>query len=201
MSNHFCPFCDFESRKLDFLLEETESFRIIADTHPLCEGHILIIPKDHISCVGEYTDELFEEFNSIYQKVQSFIKKEYGKVSTFEHGKIGQFVFHSHMHILPFDGEPDEIIIEGVENIKLIKSVSELKNIFQKDGQYLFFSIEVNNWIVNTDLGFPRFFRDRFAEAMNAPRRKDWKQMSQNKDLMAEAKAENEGLLERWYNE
>ena len=73
-----CPHCDPTSYAFTDLLEETEQFRIVCDYHPLTEGHILIIPKKHLSCVGEYPKELFEEFVDHYECVSVFMKKHYG---------------------------------------------------------------------------------------------------------------------------
>lgn len=101
-----CPHCDPASQAFLDALEETANFRVVCDHHPLVEGHILIIPKQHLSSAGEYPGPVFQEFLSLYGKTSEFIRQNYGTVSGFEHGKIGQTVFHSHVHLLPFDGKP-----------------------------------------------------------------------------------------------
>lgn len=198
MKDPACPFCDPLAQAKDLLLQETENFRIILDAHPLIEGHILIVPKDHISCVGEYPESLVKEFDLLYQKVCAFIKSQYGKVSTFEHGKIGQSIVHSHVHMLPFIGEPTQIVIEGGDHLKKIGDIKDVKKFFELEDKYLFFSIEDGGWVVDTELGFPRFFRDRFAEALGRPERANWKEMHTNKDLMVAANKENGRVQELW---
>ncbi|MBU1327134.1 HIT domain-containing protein [Patescibacteria group bacterium] len=193
-----CPHCDPNSFALKYPLEKTSKFWIVCDVHPLTEGHILIIPKKHLSCIGEYQENDYSEFLSLFNKYSDFIRKTYGYVSTFEHGKIGQTVFHSHVHLLPFKGSSIEIIPEGLNNLALFSDFSHLKDVFRKEGKYLYFSIGDKKWVVNTGLGSPRFFRDRFAKAIGNPLRGDWKKMSQNSKLMMEAERDIQDLRDKW---
>jgi diadenosine tetraphosphate (Ap4A) HIT family hydrolase len=193
-----CPHCDPNSYAFKYLLEETTLFRVVCDVYPLVEGHILIIPKKHLSCIGEYPKQEYVEFLSLYTKYSNFIRKTYGALSTFEHGKIGQTVFHSHIHLLPFAGSPAEIIPEGLSNLTAFSDFSYLKEIFYKEGKYLFFSIAGHKWVVNTKLGVPGFFRDRFAGALGASERGNWKNMGENNDLMDKTAIEIKELQNKW---
>jgi diadenosine tetraphosphate (Ap4A) HIT family hydrolase len=193
-----CPHCDPHSFALKHPLQDSKNFRIVCDVHPLIEGHILIIPKSHLSCVGVFNDVLFKEFKRLYQKVSKFLKKEYGSVSSFEHGKLGQTVFHSHVHLYPFKSKVKAIIPEGKEKLTPIKNLSDLKKIFQKQRGYLFLSIQDKLWIIDPSLISPRFFRDRFAKALGHPDRGNWKKMHFDKKLMSQANREIENLKTRW---
>lgn len=172
-----CPHCNFYSEAYKYLLEQTDNFSIVCDVHPITEGHILIIPKQHFSCVGEYLEDLYQGFITLYQKVSEFLVKQYGSVSSFEHGKFGQTVFHSHIHLIPFQGEPTDIVPEGLQKLTKINNLSQLKSYFKNHGGYLFFSIGNDRWVVDKYLAVPRFFRDRFAKALNRPERGNWKKM------------------------
>ena len=184
----YCPFDDSNNIAFTYLLEETADFKIVCDYNPLKEGHILIIPKEHIPSIGEYPDQLFNNFLKVYQKVSKFILSNYGSLSTFEHGKIGQTVFHSHVHLLPFNGNSIDIIPEGKDYIEEIKNLDDLRG----KKEYLFFSINDKKWIVNTEIGVPRFFRDRFANAIGEPERGNWK-IVQN-DLNLRKKFDTESI-------
>lgn len=193
-----CPHCDPASDAFTDLLEETEHFRIVCDYHSIVEGHILIIPKQHLSCVGEYPKELFEEFVEHYENVVVFVKKHYGSVSTFEHGKIGQTVFHSHIHFLPYAGDPIVIVPEGRDHLVALPSFVELQRLFKQYGRYLFFSIGDLAWVVDPLLVTPRFFRDRFASAFGRPERGNWKEMHIDAQLMAAARKDNAKVKVLW---
>lgn len=193
-----CPHCDPQSFGLKHLLKETANFRIVCDVHPLTEGHILIIPKLHISCVGAYSEKLYQEFLNLYLYVSKFIGNQYGSVSSFEHGNTAQTVFHSHVHLFPFVGPKEMVIPEGKKYLTAIKSLSELKIIFNNSNKFLFFSIGDNKWVVDTSLSAPRFFRDRFAKALGCPERGNWKIMHKNKTLMQQATGEINKLQKKW---
>jgi len=193
-----CPHCDAKSFAFKYPLKKTNNFWIICDVHPLTEGHILIIPKEHLSCVGEYSNNLLAEFVKLYHQCSGFLNAEYGSVATFEHGKIGQTVFHSHVHLFPFRGNESAIVSEGKDKLKHLNSISQLREIFMKDGQYLFFSINNKAWVVDISIGVPRFFRDRFAKALGTSERGDWKKMHQNKKIMTEINEETQNLKQQW---
>lgn len=193
-----CPHCDPTADAFRNLLEETDQFRIVCDVHPIIEGHSLIIPKAHLSCVGEYDDSQFNEFAKHYEKVSAFVQKHYGSASTFEHGKIGQSVFHSHVHILPFEGEPTQIVPEGLDHCTPLSKIEDLRSLYRREGMYLFFSIGNRRWMVDTSLAAPRFFRDRFAAALGRPERGNWKEMHMDEQLMAAGQTENARTRSLW---
>lgn len=193
-----CPHCDFSSEAYRYLLERTNNFSIVCDVHPITEGHILIIPKQHLSCIGEYPENIFAEFLDLYKKISNFLSKEYDAVSSFEHGKFGQTVFHSHVHFLPFSEDATSIVPEGENKLTKINDLSELKHLFNKWGGYLFFSIENNKWVVNTDLATPRFFRDRFAKALKKPERGNWKKMHNKENGHSKPELEAQNTQKAW---
>ena len=193
-----CPHCDPHSLALKRLLQETSRFWIVGDAYPITKGHILIIPKKHISCVGEYDKETYNEFTSLYEKTSLFLQQTYGSVSTFEHGKIGQTVFHAHTHLLPFVGSSHDIVPEGKDFLRRIDDLMQMQYEFKRSGMYLFFSIDQDKWLVDTNIGKPRFFRDRFAKALGRPERGNWKEMHSNPVLMAQAEEDIHDLLKKW---
>lgn len=193
-----CPHCDPDSFALKQTLEETDSFLVVCDVHPLVEGHLLIIPKDHISCIGKYSSFLLSEFEILNTRVSEFLRNEYGSVATFEHGIIGQTVFHSHVHLMPFTGTPESIVPEGEKFLVRLNSISDIQEVFNKEGQYLYFTVEKQMWLVDSSLGAPRFFRDRFAKALGEPERGNWKVMHESDKLMLNASREIERLRKHW---
>ncbi|MBI2010432.1 MAG: HIT family protein [Candidatus Chisholmbacteria bacterium] len=193
-----CPHCNSASLALERSLKETENFRVVCDVHPLTEGHLLIIPKQHISCMGAFSKTLFVEFDKLYQLFSRFISRTYGSVSSFEHGIIGQTVFHAHVHVLPYHGQSETIIPEDKDKLTSIQDLTEVKNAFRREDKYLVFSIADSFWLVDTHLGVPRFFRDRFAQALGHPERGNWKQMRENKTLMQQASVEITKVKTKW---
>lgn len=193
-----CPHCDPNAEAYKYLLEKTANFSIVCDPHPITKGHILIIPKQHLSCIGEYPENLYKEFLALYKKVSSFLSKEYDSVSSFEHGKFGQTVFHSHVHFIPYYDNPVAIVPEGENKLTKIKDLSKLKSLFKNQGGYLFFSIGNNKWVVDSKLTVPRFFRDRFAKAFNKPERGNWKKMHIKENGRSQPELEAQSTQKSW---
>jgi diadenosine tetraphosphate (Ap4A) HIT family hydrolase len=193
-----CPHCDPTSHSFEYTLEKTEDFYVVCDANPIEEGHLLIIPKAHLSCIGEYPPELYDKFIALHQKVSNFVRSTYGSVGVFEHGKLGQTVFHSHVHYLPFAGKPEDIIPEGTDKIQPLSDLADLRAIFEREKGYLFFGIDDQHWTVDTELAAPRFFRDRFAVALKVPERGNWKAMREDPEIMKSVKAYNDATQAKW---
>lgn len=193
-----CPHCRPDSFALKHALEESENFRVICDVHPLCEGHILIIPREHFSCVGGLPPALFAEFTKLYEKVFRFLDGEYGHACAFEHGKIGQTVFHCHTHLLPSQAKLTEVIPEGTGYTEAVEHLSSLPKIFNREGRYLFLAVGEKLYVVDCSLAAPRFFRDRFARLVGNAGRGDWQIMRENRVLMDEAGKEIQRLRMKW---
>lgn len=193
-----CPHCDPASDAFADALMETEHFRVVCDHHPLIKGHILIIPKAHLSCIGEYPEPVLREYEQCAEQVSRFVQEHYGTVSMFEHGKLGQTVFHSHTHFLPFGGDPLDIIPESMRYCTAIPDLRAVIDIYRRDLGYLLFSINDRMWIVDPALAVPRFFRDRFAVALGRPERGNWKTMHVDRELMEIAGRDNVEVMEQW---
>ncbi len=191
-----CVHCDREGFALEHIIKETPHFLTVCDVHPLTEGHLLIIPKRHVSCIGACTQEEFAEFLRLYEEMKAFIANQFGMVATFEHGNTAQTVFHAHFHLLPFGGNTADILHEGEAFGST--TVDTLRKVFQDRGKYLFFSIGSDSWDVDVRVSVPRFFRDRFAQAMGHPERGDTKTMRADPSIMDQANQEIRNLQSRW---
>lgn len=197
MAKADCPHCDKNHLALSHPLIQDENFWAVCDVHPLTEGHILIIPKAHITCIGALAAEDFERFVKLYEKVKDFLEANYGSYAVFEHGVVGQTVFHAHVHFLPFNGEVRDVVPEK-SALRSISDVAELKDIYKNKGKYLFLQLGEAMWSVDSEIGKPRFFRDRFATALGKPQRGDWKKAESDPKLMEEFEKDVERLEMKW---
>jgi diadenosine tetraphosphate (Ap4A) HIT family hydrolase len=178
-------------------LVEGERFWVVCDIHPLVGGHILVIPREHISCVGALNLGDFLEFKDWYEKVSQFIKNNYGPLVVFEHGITGQTVFHSHVHFLPFKGQLVDIISQADE-AKKIDSLDQIQEEFKAKGQYLFLEVASQKYLIDTAIGQPRFFRELLAKALGAPERADWRATEKDPLLMQVFTDEILRLKDKW---
>lgn len=182
---------------LEYPLYDDNLFWVVCDVHPLIQGHILIIPKEHISAMGNLSEDAFKKYVELYTKVKSFVNAFYGEVGIFEHGITGQTVFHAHTHFLPFNHDTEEIISDQ-KALHRITNLKEMKDEFMQKQKYLFFENKNQMWLVDTRLGSPRFFRDIFAELLDAKERANWKKVRENQILMKQFKKDISALTENW---
>ncbi|MDD5040257.1 MAG: HIT family protein [Patescibacteria group bacterium] len=183
---------------LEYPLYDDDLFWVVCDVHPIVRGHILMIPKEHIPAMGSLSAAAFQRYADIYQKIKFFINAVYGEAGIFEHGVTGQTVFHAHTHFLPFNHGTDEIISDNNALHKL-SGFSDIRKEFAKKGKYLFFENNNQMWLVDTNVGSPRFFRDIFAGLLGAAERADWKKADGNNELIEQFNHDISVLRKDWH--
>ena len=147
--------------------------------------------------MGALDKDSFEKYKKLYAKVLDFLNNTYGKAGVFEHGITGQTVFHAHTHFMPFNKPVNEVVPEK-ESIKEISILDDIKNEFNKNNKYLFVEINNKKWLVDIKIGFPRFFRDRFAKALGVEERGNWKIAKERYNLGETFDKEIENLKKKW---
>lgn len=193
-----CPHCE-GGFGLKYPLYVNEHFWIVCDVHPIAEGHILIIPKNHISCMGALSSELFNKYGNLYKKVLKFLNKTYGDCVIFEHGAAGQTVFHAHTHFIPFNQSITDVVNEA-GLLKPIEELKEIRNAFKEEHKYLYVAINEEKWLVDTKIETPGFFRNRVSKALNLSERGDWRKAEDSPKLMSEFERDIQELINKWNN-
>lgn len=104
-----CIFCQIVNKEIpSFTIFENEQFLAFLSIAPINPGHTLIIPKKHSGYFFEMDDELLAKILLFAKPVSEALVKAL-KPNT---GKIGMMVAglqvpHSHLHLIPMDGEGD----------------------------------------------------------------------------------------------
>ncbi|MFO1129893.1 MAG: HIT domain-containing protein [Rickettsiales bacterium] len=186
-----CIFC--ESIKDFYKIFETKNFLIILDKFPIIPLHILIISKQHDSCLGEIDNiDNIEELILI----KSFIKSKFNNMCFYEHGKTGNCAIlldskceHFHLHCLPLD-----ICIhnelEYYYNFLELKSLKEIYKYYNENGNYLFFENhkqEKKFYIEGDTITPSSFIRGLICNKLNLLNRSNW-QHYKNNNIFDESK-------------
>lgn len=101
-----CIFCDIANKKSPAkLVYEDEEIVAFPDIHPSAPVHILIIPKKHLSCINDATDQdqlLLGKMILVAKKLAQENKiDKTGYRLVINCGKDGrQIVDHLHLHLL-----------------------------------------------------------------------------------------------------
>jgi diadenosine tetraphosphate (Ap4A) HIT family hydrolase len=141
-----CIFCDFEKERAEGnILFDSENFYVEpAMRGAFAAGHVLLIPKFHISCFGDMPEKYDGEFTRLFRKTRAKIERVFSRPLCAEMGVHGQSIGHAHMHIFPSSSGHYEIksLVEGVpEAIKRdgIRHLDALRILYRDEGQYVLF--------------------------------------------------------------
>ncbi|WOX12304.1 HIT family protein [Streptomyces sp. N50] len=114
----------------DFILFESDHFVVIPGVGAVCDGYVLISPKEHVLSFGHLSPTLDAELDDVCQRTAGFLRKHYGRrVLAFEHGaesfrnRGGSCTDHAHMHMFPAVPEID--IATGVRRDFELRSVND----------------------------------------------------------------------------
>lgn len=98
-----CPFCSEQLRNRIILQNDT--FQAVYDLFPVSAGHILIIPKRHITSFFDLTNKELEDFYSMLQISRVKILEEYSpdgyNIGINDGPAAGQTIPHLHIHLIP----------------------------------------------------------------------------------------------------
>jgi len=186
MAEEKCIFCNYDSIKEDILLK-SDNFFVKVGVGILAPGHVMIIPKEHISCLGELPKQLTKEFISLKDDVFSKIKSNFSEPIVYEHGMYSQSINHAHLHFVPSKNKfyKLENLIENI--FKDLKSVQisdifEIRDIFEREGSYIYLE-ENNNKCVFHTKGLPDkkyTFRKEFSRLTGLHGLIEWENLPEN---------------------
>jgi histidine triad (HIT) family protein len=108
-----CSFCS-ESVIHSQQVYEGKEVRALYNYSPALEGHLLIIPKRHVSRFEDLTDTEIVEMKQTIAKMQKAFEKVYQKsdyILVLQNGPNGgQSVPHTHFHMIPRGSESVMIV-------------------------------------------------------------------------------------------
>ena len=105
MENKECLFCDDDFFNEDNLIYENKYWRVVYDRFPVCNGHILIIPKRHIESFFELNVIEMSSLPKVFVDVKNILIEKY-KPEGYNIGindgiASGQTIKHMHIHMIP----------------------------------------------------------------------------------------------------
>jgi len=131
-----CVFC--ARAALTGILAETEHFILLADHAPLVEGHLLIVPRQHLACYGSLPPALEADFLAAKRRAAEFLRARYREPIFFEHGVFRQTVFHAHLHAIPFGAVRFGVRALAAEHGRSVSSLSDVRDWYAERGHYFY---------------------------------------------------------------
>lgn len=124
-----CIFCKIVAGEIpSFKVAEDNDFMAFLSIAPINPGHTLVIPKKHTEYIFETEDEILSEIlifsKPVAQKLAEKLKPKTGKVGIMV---AGLEVPHTHIHLIPMDGEGD-LTFSRAKNAEMddLKKIQEI---------------------------------------------------------------------------
>ena len=104
-SEQHCVFCEIDS-DMSSVLFESEHFCLAQDKFPITLGHLLIIPKRHITIPSDLTETEWHDLRVVLEEACSLLRNEDNQITGFNVGinigsDAGQTIPHLHIHVIP----------------------------------------------------------------------------------------------------
>jgi diadenosine tetraphosphate (Ap4A) HIT family hydrolase len=167
------------------IIEETNNFRVIATLGQIVEGYVIITPREHYPCMGAMPEELINEFSELKEEFDKRITRKYSKPIHWEHGIIGQTIFHAHSHLIPFPEGKDLFarFRKDFPEYKELSSMLELKNVWKEKGVYVYYEDKDSKKHAFFTGIFPMYARYLSAEELGAPEKGNWRNIPKDEDM------------------
>ncbi|MBD3339682.1 MAG: methyltransferase domain-containing protein [Candidatus Lokiarchaeota archaeon] len=172
-------FNKLSSRKI----KETNNFICLVSLGALQVGHVLVLPKKHITSMSRLTKKSFNEFENLVSTVRQIIEsKLLTKTIVFEHGtseenmKGGASVEHAHLHICPSKVNIENLIKLSNFTKHHINNIQELTKLKSTKNGYLYYeSIDGKKYAYELFQDIPtQFMRRIYAESLSKSENWNW---------------------------
>ncbi len=102
--NRKCPFCEIaRSPSSEKVVYRDEDITAFLDKRPLFLGHLLLIPNEHVTTLGDLDRDKIYPLFSVAQCLSRAVPSALGAVGSFVamNNIVSQSVPHLHIHIVP----------------------------------------------------------------------------------------------------
>jgi len=96
-----CIFCKIINKEIPCeKVYEDEKFLVFLDIKPVSDGHLLIIPKEHVVWMQDADDETISEIFKLTKKLMLALKNSL-PCDYVQESVVGNEVPHFHIHLIP----------------------------------------------------------------------------------------------------
>ena len=128
-----CIFCKIIKGELPSkTIYEDDLIAIIMNINPATNGHLLVIPKDHLVNIMDTPNEIItHSMNIIREKIYPVLKEKLNckGLTISQNNELGQEIKHFHIHLTP---RYDNDLVEFTYNKDKLLSLDEVYEILNK---------------------------------------------------------------------
>ena len=135
-----CPFCNYHNKQ-DLLVYEGNTAYILANKYPYLYGHLLIIPKRHITDILDLNKDEDKDMMLLIKKAIKLLRETFNpKGFDIGYQSIygGASIEHIHFHVVPrFEGDTgfmnmlDDTNIISEKPEEMVKKLKKKNHIFK----------------------------------------------------------------------
>ncbi|MDD3821960.1 MAG: HIT family protein [Bacilli bacterium] len=99
-----CVFCNIIKGNIPaYSIYEDEIVKVILDVQPNTNGHMLIIPKEHVVDINDIKIEVLTHINMVIKKMHPLLEQALAinGMTIVQNNGSAQEVKHFHMHLIP----------------------------------------------------------------------------------------------------
>lgn len=173
------------------ILLENEKFLALVSVSPIVDGHVLILPKDHLKGLIQVNDSSFTEFKQFFYETKRMLDAKYDSTMFFEHGvgsnvtNGGCGIDHAHMHLLPISYlNMNKIINEVNKEFDLsLSSLEEMRKKVPNHDSYIMMGSDIESTSFHISKSIKsQYLRNKIEYILGKPK-SDWKDLSNWKEF------------------
>lgn len=124
-----CIFCKIIKGELPSrTIYEDDVIKIIMNINPATNGHLLVLPKEHMVNINDTTNEVINHsMNIIREKIYPLLKEKLNckGLTISQNNELGQEIKHYHIHLTP---RYDNDLLEFNYNKDMLSDLDEIFN-------------------------------------------------------------------------
>ena len=124
-----CIFCKIIKGEIPSrTIYEDDLIKIIMNINPATNGHLLVLPKEHMVNINDTTNEIItHSMNIVREKIYPLLKERLNckGLTISQNNELGQEIKHYHIHLTP---RYDNDLLEFNYNKDMISDLDEIFN-------------------------------------------------------------------------
>ena len=124
-----CIFCKIIKGEIPSrTIYEDDIIKIIMNINPATNGHLLVLPKEHMVNINDTTNEIItHSMDIVREKIYPLLKERLNckGLTISQNNELGQEIKHYHIHLTP---RYDNDLVEFTYNKDMISDLDEIFN-------------------------------------------------------------------------
>ena len=181
------------------ICHETDEFVVLPTLSPLCAGHVLILPRRHVTNLATLSEPARRALLVCAESTMTVLAGHFGSdLYLFEHGVVGAGlacgIDHAHLHILPLSATTADAVELRIEtdfpshdSSSLIQGLSLANQV--KATSYLLHGASLDSMRMSLHQSIPSQYMRHLIAQVEGRTQWDWKLLSARPEFLSTCSA------------